>query len=146
MPFADLADINQHLPENSLAITDIIDDPWQTDAERIIRGYLSNVYSSATLASWTTPSNTPGLIRSIAGRLIAAWFYASKVAGEATEWNDYSDHKYKEAIGLLEQVQSGDLVLSEVSEVVTTGDSISSADFWPNDLEGSMFKIADEFA
>jgi phage gp36-like protein len=146
MAFASLDDINQHLPENSLAITDIIDDPWQTDAERIIRGYLSNVYSSTTLASWTAPGSTPGLIRSIAGRLIAAWFYASKVAGEATEWNDYSDHKYKEAIGLLEQVASGDLTLIEVTEEITTGDSISSADFWPNDLEGSMFKIEQEFA
>jgi hypothetical protein len=146
MAFASLEDINQHLPENSLVITDLIDDPWQTDAERIIRGYLSNVYSSTTLASWTTPSNTPGLIRSIAGRFIAAWFYASKVSGEVAEWNEYSDFKYKEGIALLEQVQSGDLVLIEVTEEITTGDSISSADFWPNDLEGSMFKIEQEFA
>ena len=146
MPLASLDDINQHLPLTTLQILDTEDDPWQIDAERIIRGYLSNVYSSATLASWTTPGATPGLIRSIAGRLIAAWFYASKVSGETPDWNDYSDQKYKEAIGFLEQIQSGDLILSEVTEEITTGDSITSADFWPNDLEGSIFKLEQEFA
>ena len=122
------------------------EDQFQIDAERIIRGYLSNVYSSTTLASWTTPNQTPGLIRSVAGRLIAAWFYGAKYSGEVSEWNDYSDKLYKDAIAMLEQIQSGDLVLIEVDEEMTTGDTITSADFWPNDLEGSMFKLEQEFA
>src|SRR5688500_12193687 len=108
MAFADLEDINQHLPDTTLQITEQEDGPYQIDAERIIRGYLSNVYTSATLASWTTPNGTPGLIRSVAGRLIAAWFYATKISGETPDWNDYSDQKYKEAISLLERIQSGD--------------------------------------
>jgi len=146
MPLADLEDINQHLPDTNLQITEQEDGPYQIDAERIIRGYLSNVYTSATLASWTTPNQTPGLIRSVAGRLIAAWFYAAKVSGEVPDWNDYSDQKYKEAIGLLEQIVAGNLILEEVDEEIVTGNSIDSADFWPNDLEGSMFKLEQEFA
>lgn len=146
MAFASLEDINPHLPDTTLQITEQDDEPYQIDAERIIRGYLSNVYTSQTLASWTTPNQTPGLIRSVAGRLIAAWFYAAKISGEIPDWNDYSDQKYKEAIDLLERIQSGDLILVEVTDEVTTGDAITSADFWPNDLEGSMFKIEQEFA
>lgn len=146
MAFADLDDINGHLPDNILQITSQEEDPYQTDAERIIRGYLSNVYSAAELSSWTTPNQTPGLIRSIAGRLIAAWFYAAKVSGEVPDWNDYSDQKYKEAISLLERIQTGDLVLIEVDEETTVGDHITSADFWPNDLEGSKFSMDMDFA
>jgi len=134
MALADLSDINQHLP-STLQITDLLDDPWQTDAERIIRGYLSNVYSAATLASWSTPGGTPALIRSVAGRLIASKYYASKVSGEIPDWNDYSDQLYKEALGILEGIQSGAIILVEVAEVPTTGDHISSEDFYPNDIE-----------
>ena len=146
MAFADLEDINQHLPDSTLQITEQDDEPYQNDAERIIRGYLSNVYTSTTLASWTTPNQTPSLIRSVAGRLIAASFYAAKISGETPDWNDYSDQKYKEAISMLERIQSGDLTLIEVTEEITTGDTITSEDFWPNDLEGSMFKLEQEFA
>lgn len=147
MAYASLEDINQHLPESQLQITENEDTPWQVDAERIIRGYLSNVYTGATIASWTAPNQTPGLLRSIAGRLIAAWFYASKVSGETPDWNDYSDHKYKEALSLLDQIRTGDLILEEVVEELITGDAITSDDFWPNDLEdpAPMFSIAQEF-
>lgn len=145
MPYADLEDINQHLPFSQLQITEQEDEPWQVDAERIIRGYLSNVFTSATLSSWTTPSNTPDIIRSIAGRFIAAWFYASKVAGELGEWPDYSDHKYKEALKWLEDVQTGQLVLDDLLEPAVFEESLTSEDFWPND-DAAVFTIAKEFA
>jgi hypothetical protein len=142
---ASLEDINLHLPSTVLQMDSATEDPYQIDAERIIRGYLSNVFSTATLTSWSTPSNTPQLIRSIAGRLIAAWFYASKVGGETPDWNDYSDQKYKEALDMLAQIRTGDLVLEEVTEELTIGDSITSADFWPNDL-APVFSMDQEFA
>lgn len=144
MPLANLDDINQHLPSN-VTITELEDDPYQIDAERIIRGYLSNVYSAATLSSWTTPNQTPSLIRSVAGRLIAAWWYGKKVSGESAEWNEYSDQKYKEALLFLERIQSGDLVLVEVEEDITIGDTITSDDFWPNN-DTPVFSMDQQFA
>lgn len=147
MPLASLEDINQHLPASTLQITELEDDPWQTDAERVIRGYLSNVYSAATLALWVAPNSTPPLIRSIAGRLVAAWFYASKVSGETTEFPEYARVKYTEAISFLEGIQSGDITVEGIAEVVTVGDHITSDDFYPNDLEdpAPRFTIAQEF-
>jgi hypothetical protein len=146
MPYATLEEINQHLPATSLQITDAEDDPWQLDAERIIRGFLSNVYSGSTIAGWTTPGSTPALIQSIAGRLIAGWFYASKIAGETTDYPEYARRLYDEALELLNQIRSGDIRLSDVSETPTTGDTITSADFWPNDLEDVTFRMDMEFA
>jgi hypothetical protein len=147
MPLADLGDINQHLP-GIAQLTDLTDDDYQEDAERIVRGYLSNVYSASTIAGWMTPSTTPELIRSIAGRLIAAKYYAAKVSGEVAEWNEYSDALYKEAISMLESVQSGDLVLTDVAEEPTTGDHITSDSFYPNDLTVAppKFSMDMEFA
>lgn len=147
MPLADIDDINQHLPTSTLQMTEAEDEPWQTDAERIVRGYLSGVFSAATLASWKAPGSTPDLISSIAGRLIAARFYASKVSGEVPDWNDYSDQLYKEAISLLEQIRTGDIILEGVPESVV-GDHITSDDFWPNDLEdpAPKFTMSQEFA
>jgi hypothetical protein len=147
MALASLDDINAHLP--SIAqITDLVDDQLQLDAERIVKGYLSNVYSAATLAAWAIPTQTPGLIRSIAGRLIAAWFYASKTAGDVAGFPDYSQNKYNEAIALLEQIRSGDIVLTEVVEEAATGERFTINDFYPNDIEdpAPMFSINDAFA
>lgn len=147
MALASLDDINQHLPTYA-ALTDLTDEQLQVDAERIVKGYLSNVYSTATLNTWDIPNQTPGLVRGIAGRLIAAWWYAKKTAGDSVAWPEYARQKYDEAIGLLEQIQSGDIVLTEVIEEASTGERFTINDFYPNDIEdpAPMFSINDTFA
>jgi hypothetical protein len=146
--FASLDDINQHLPASTLQITESEDEPWQVDAERIIRGYLSGLFSPVTIASWTTPGSTPDLLRSIAGRLIAGWFYRSKVAGETPEEAEYPTQLYNEAIGLLMQIRTGDVILVDVEEEITVGDSITADDFYPNDETdpAPMFSISQQFS
>jgi hypothetical protein len=147
MALASLDDINQHLPSHA-QLTDLTDEHLQVDAERVVKGYLSNVFSVATLNLWDTPNQTPGLVRSIAGRLIAAWFYASKTAGDSAEWPEYARQKYDEAISLLEQIQSGDIILTEVVEEAAVGERFTINDFFPNDIEdpAPMFSINDTFA
>ena len=148
MPLADIDDINQHLPSDRIALTDNTDEQLQIDAERVVKGYLSNVYSATTLASWNTPDETPGLIRSIAGRLIAAWFYANRVSGDVPQFAEYAKQKYDEAIKYLEQIRSGDITLTEVAEEVTVGERFTTEDFYPNDIDdpAPFFSVGQTFA
>ncbi|KKW09706.1 MAG: hypothetical protein UY48_C0055G0009 [Candidatus Gottesmanbacteria bacterium GW2011_GWB1_49_7] len=142
---ASLDDINVHLPSDKLGLADGDDTEMQLDAERIIKGYLSTVYSAATLAEWADPATTPGLIRAIAGRLIAAFYYALRFSEDSVERPEYAQFKYDEAMSMLKQIVAGTLLLPEVTETPTTGLSFTSADFWPND-DDPVFTMSKEFA
>ena len=142
---ATLAEINVHLPTDKLEIETGADTELQLDAERIIKGYLGNVYSVATLAAWADPESTPSLVRAIAGRLIAAFHYALRYSEDTTKRPQYAQFKYKEAMDMLAQIVAGTLTLTDVDEVATTGFSFTTADFWPNDDE-PVFTMAKEFA
>lgn len=141
MALATLADINVHLPEDRLAILDAEDEQWQVNVERAIKGYLAGTFSAATLAGWSDPQETdpndptyvPGLIRSIAGRFIAALFYRNKVSEVTGEVSEYPQVLYDEAMSMLRQIVSGELILSDETEIVDTGQRLAREDFWPND-------------
>lgn len=140
---ASLDDINTHLPQDKLEADDSSVSLYQVDAERIIRGYLSGIFSPSTLAAWADPDTTPVVIRAIAGRLIAAAFYADRYAEDDPDVPAYAQQKYNEGMMMLMQVQSGALVLTEVTE--SPGDSFTDADFWPNDTTepGPLFTISE---
>lgn len=138
-PLASLADINTHLsttanfgiPDDATAI------PLQTDAFNVIMSKLSGVFSQSVLDSWVDANSTPGIIRSIASRLIAAKWYMRQVNGDSdTKIPPYSMELYNEAMGMLGEVISGQLaVLDGNGQPIATGDSSAMTlnDFWPND-------------
>lgn len=139
---ASLDDINTHLPTDKLEADDSSVALFQTDVERIVKGYLAGIFSPSTLAAWGDPSTTPGIVRAIAGRLIAAGFYANRYAEDDPDAPVYAQNKYNEAMGMLMQVQSGALVLADVVEV--PAEAFSNLDFWPNDsAPGPLFTIED---
>lgn len=153
MPFATLDDVNMHLPTDKLEMKQPTLDLVGVDAERIIRGYLANVYSPLTLAGWTDPTVTdpivagyvPRLIKAIAGRFIAAFWYRERYSEDSLDDPQYAQLKYNEAMTLLNGVIAGEIVLDDVVETAETGTSLTSADFWPNNTDsGPMFSVDDK--
>lgn len=111
---ASLDDINTHLPQDKLNASDGNEeiDRFQIDVERVIKGYLSSTFSATVLAAWADPDTTPDFIRSIAGRLIAAFYYAKKYSEDLPDWDKtYPQRLYNEAMAMLAQVLSGDVII-----------------------------------
>lgn len=132
MAFADISDINVHLPADKLIVDDGMYPSIQLDAERIVRGYLAGVIGSTTLVSWLTPSATPELIRSITGRFAAAFYYRLRYSEDSIRDPEYAQVKYDEGMALLQGVIGGTLVLVDSDDTTVTSD-LSTDDFWPND-------------
>lgn len=135
MKYANLEDINTHLPEDKLVMTDANSPKLMLDAERIIRGYLVGVIEPAKLAAWVDPDHTPELIRSIAGRLIAAAYYATRYSEDAVDIPKYAQNKYNEALNMLQRIQSGKVVLVDVDGVTIDRNAAQFDTDWfrPND-------------
>lgn len=132
MALASLEDINTHLPSDKFKATD--GNPeitlYQIDIETLIKGYLSSVFSQATLLLWASPATTPKYIRSCAGRLIAAFYYAKKVSEDLPDWDrTYPQKIYDIAMSMLEAIRTGDVILEEVTEEV--GTHFDSSFFYP---------------
>lgn len=133
MALASLDDVRTHLPADKFKVTDgnVEITLFQTDVERLIKGYLSSVFSAAILATWAAPASTPVYIRSCAGRLIAAFYYAKKLSEDLPDWEKtYPQRIYDEAMAMLEAVRSGEVVLIEVAEV--PGTQFDSSFFYPD--------------
>jgi hypothetical protein len=153
MAYATLDDVNMHLPTDKLEMQSPTLALVGVDAVRIIRGYLANVYSAATLAGWTDPSETdsdvvgyvPQLIRAIAGRFIAAFWYRERYSEDSLDDPQYAQRKYDEAMALLMGVVNGTIILDDVAEEPETSTGLTSDDFFPNDSDaGPMFSVDDK--
>lgn len=145
MAFVDDADVQIQLPYDKLKIEEIPDDldEAKKDAERIVRGYLAGVYEPATLASWSTPDNTPELIRAITGRFAAALIYRLRYSEDALDDPEFAQNKYNEAMDMLNKLIAGDMVLEEVPDI---GNQFSSDWFEPNnDSDPPKFAMADRY-
>jgi hypothetical protein len=148
MDLASLEDIQTHLPEDKLDIQGSDVETLQIDVRRIIKGYLSGVspFTPQVLADWADPDSTPEYIRAIAGRLIAAAYYAKRYSEDEGGVPGYAQNLYDTGMRMLLAVVTGAVELEEVS--VTFEGSLTSGDFWPNDSTpgGPLFKIGDPIA
>jgi hypothetical protein len=142
MALASVEDINLHLPDDKLEVSHARYPAFQLDAERIVRGSFAGFWPATVLASWTTPDNVPGLIRAIAGRLVAAFYYRYRYSEEGIGDPEYAQFKYNEAMAFIQKIISGEMVVEEVLDVPTAGHSLSELDFWPNDsTPGPVFTV-----
>lgn len=134
--YADLTDVNTHLPEDKIPMDSSEIDPFALDAERIIRGYVGGVIPYATYNAWADPSHTPELIRAIAGRLIAAAFYAERYSEDDPNIPAYAQNLYNQAIAYLMAIKAGTQIVIETDGTTLDVNSseLSNADFRPNDL------------
>lgn len=134
---ASLSDINTHLPVDKLDAESVDEltvssiDLFEIDVDRLIRGYLSGVYTPATLAVWDSPANTPDYIRSIAGRLIASFWYAQRYSEDIESENHFAQGLYIEGMGMLDCVRTGEVILP--TDVTPNAGTQFSEDFFqPN--------------
>jgi hypothetical protein len=132
MSLASLDDVKTHLPPDKFAATDgnAEINLFQIDVDRLIKGYLSSVFSTATLAAWDEPANTPDYIRACAGRLVAAFYYAKKVSEDLPDWDrTYPQRLYDEALRMLDAVRTGEVDLGLAEEA---GTEFGSDFFYPD--------------
>jgi hypothetical protein len=150
--FTTLDDVNVHLPTDKLELQwpDLVQ--FDTDAQRIIRGYLAGVYQPATIAAWTDPTITdpsqtgyvPELIRAIAGRFIAAFWYKERYSEDSLDVPAYAQSKYDEAMAMLMGLVTGTLGLVDVTEDPTNTSNLTADDFLPNaNSTGPFFTMDD---
>lgn len=146
---ASLDDINAELPSLDdtpvVVATDENSGLIQIAVARTVRGYLSRVVDNGVLALWTTPPNTPELIRVAAGKIIAAQLYFNKSAEQTTEItaDSFAQKRYNEGMKILEDIVSGQITIPDVETTPT--DNLTSLDFWPVDATGRAFTMSQEF-
>ena len=133
MPLIDDADVQIHLPVDKLKVEEIPDDlsDAKRDAERIVRGYLTGYVDSAEMALWTTPDTTPETIRAIAGRLAAALIYRVRYSEATTDYAEYAQRLYDEAMMMLQRIADGSL---DIPGIVTP--AFDATYFEPNNSTG----------
>jgi len=142
MALNSLDDIKTWLPSDKFKATDgnVEITLIETDVERTIKGYLSSVFSQATLETWADPDATPAYIRSCAGRLVAAFYYAKKLSEDMPDWDrTYPQRLYDEAMTMLEDVRTGQVTLSEVDEPIGTG--LDNSFFYPDSTTEPKFTM-----
>lgn len=149
MALATTEDVNTFLDESKAYVTDADSEPEQVDAERIVRGYLAGFVDSAEMATWKSPSKTPILIRSVAGRLVAAFRYRKLYSEDVNEVSPYAQQLYNEAMDVLRQIINGTLSLVSITtdEVVDiqAGASFTDAMFYPGNKQDNDPRTARKF-
>jgi hypothetical protein len=142
-------DVQTFLGDDKLTATDGNSAREQVEAQRLIVSQLSGVFTSDVLVAWVSPATTPGLIRSIAGRIIAAYLYRNAFINESVETPDYGQFLYNEAIAMLRQIRLGTLTVLDADDnpIAPSGLDLSSSDFWPNNTtDGPAFTMGQVFS
>lgn len=145
---ASLDDINAELPATGSNTTVVADDDntslLQISIARVVRGYLSRVIDTATLVLWASPETTPELVRTIAGKLIAAQLFFNETAKSSLtiEDNSFAQKRYDEAIALLNDIISGEIILEDI--VINPVEDLTTLDFFPTDATDRAFRMGME--
>lgn len=133
--YADLKDVNAHLPQDKLPMDSGTMPRFELDADRIIRGYVGGVIPITVINAWADPDTTPEIIRAIAGRLIAAAYYAERYAENSNEDAAYAQRLYNQALLDLTGIQNGTITVVDVggTTIALTGAGLDNTMFMPND-------------
>lgn len=142
---ANLNDINKWLSDHKVEAGDSNTANFQVEANRIVKSRLSGVFTPTIIRSWDSPDNTPGMIRSIAGELIAAFLYRELYAEDVTDVPVYAKTLYDEAIQNLIDIKTGALTVLDATDTPidkTGGLTASTNDFFPtNATPGPYFEM-----
>lgn len=144
--YSDLEDIKAWLRDDMVRVSDANSKQPNIDAGRIIRARLSGVFAPAVLQSWDAPANTPELIRSVSGRLTAAYLYRSLMSSESDGISTYASQLWNEAMGILNDVRDGNTVVLDDTgtPIDSTGSNIIS--FFPTNAQPPLFSVNDVFS
>lgn len=151
---ASLDDINAELPsqEDPAGLSDFVieaTDPntalLQVSVARVIRGYLSGIIDSTTLMGWSSPDKTPELIRTIAGKMIAAYIYFNSASRTTliVDPRSFGQVKYDEAMALLNGILDGTIIID--GDVPVETPNMTVLDFFPVDDTDRAFTMSQPF-
>jgi len=147
MAYAALSDVNVHLPADKLQAQDAEIPELNVDVQRLIRARLAGTFDSDIIDLWTTPGLTPELIRGIAGKLVAAKFYAKLVAEDEADGSLFAQQLYNEAIAELNEIRNGMVTVIDVVGNEISNDNLTTASFWPNNTtDPPSFSIGEVWA
>lgn len=114
--FADKTDIQTWIRNDVVLVDDSNSQKPNVEARRTIIGQLSGYFSSIVIQSWADPDSTPVTIRSIAGRLAAAFLYRTLRDSEQDSVSEYAQKLYDEAIADLQLIKTGDIIVLDDSD------------------------------
>lgn len=140
--FASKTDIQAWLRNDKILVDDANSGKSNIEATRIVRGSLAGMFAPVVIASWADPDSTPELIRSVTGRLAAAFLHASIYSEESDrEISAYSQWLYDGAMMMIAQILSGSLTVIDEDgiPVDTTGSGLLS--FFPDNTTVPMFTV-----
>jgi hypothetical protein len=139
---ASLDDINAHL-DGTVVEADAQNSALpQVSVNRVVKAYLSRVIPNQTMATWTTPENTPTTVREAASFLIASTVYFNATSKSTTliEQRHYAQWLYDQGIALLNGIVDGSIVLDDTVPV-TPIESLTTLDYFPIDATDRAFTM-----
>lgn len=141
--FASKTDIQTWLRPDKVLVDDANSQKPNIEARRIIVGQLSGYFSQVVLSSWADPDTTPEVIRSVAGRLAAAFLYQSLFSEESDTISDYAQWLYNNAIQMIMDIKTGEIVVVGVDENPVDADVSDLLGFLATE---PVFTMTKEFA
>jgi hypothetical protein len=145
---ANLDDVKRWLPDDKLQVTDGSTSNFQVEAYRIIKSQLAGVFKPLTLHGWDSPDHTPMIIRSVAGRLVAAYLYREAYSEDIPTIPEYAQTLYNEAMSILDKIKAGTLTVVDDNDNPIEDNQLdmSPGDFYPNnEAPGPFFSMTQEF-
>jgi hypothetical protein len=100
--------------------------------EEEVLARINSVYDTSV---WTTPTNTPRLIRVIISKMYVSWFYDRQYSENQDEGNDYAALLRTNAEMLITGILDGTI---EIPDVGVTPSTAQVASFYPNDLSSAQ--------
>jgi hypothetical protein len=144
---ASVRDVNAYLEDQVVKADDTNTELLQISVSRIVKGYLSGVVPSTTLALWTEPDAVPDIIREAAAMLIASQLFFDKTILTTVEVDQrhYAQLLYDRAMAILQGVVDGTIVLSGDDTATEPVGAMSSLDFFPIDSTDRAFTMGQQF-
>lgn len=145
--FASKTDIQAWLQADKITVDDANSQKQNIEATRIVKGSLAGMFTPVVIASWADPSSTPELIRSVAGRLAAAFIHASVYSEESDrEISAYSQWLYDGAMFQIAQIISGALTVTDSGGEPVDTEGTGLLSFFPDDTTTPLFTVSQQFS
>lgn len=145
--FASKTDIQAWLQPDKIQVDDANSQKPNIEATRIVKGSLAGMFAPVVISTWADPDTTPELVRSVTGRLAAAFLHASIYSEESDrEISAYSQWLYDGAMITLSQILAGSMTVIDDNgdPVDTEGSGLLS--FFPDDTTTPLFTVDQYFA
>lgn len=144
--YASISDIQTWPREDRIDVNVVNSVKPGIEADRLIRAQLAGVFASTVSATWVDPDTTPETVRSIAGRLTAAYLIRNLYSEEGNAIPEYATELYVEAVQMLADIRRGTLTVVDATGAPVNPVS-SDISFWPDDsTDGPYFTMAQQFS